>query len=182
MPHAYVLREPRSWGRVVMAALGGVLGLVGYLVARTLWDWEGGSTPILLFSIASVGFGVWGEVHRSVLLRIDGDGVGFGAVSVPWASVWQLVLLRPEPVAGAFRTDLPPQVGLRLKRGAPLPSGMESLVFDPNDPLAIPDQLRSAVTRPEIDGSAVLAAAAAFSPPDVTLAERVGEEERQLAR
>lgn len=178
----YVLRAPRSFGQAAMAVVFGVLFLGAYLVVRPSLGWGNGSLMMVLFGVASVGFGVMRGLKRSEVLGVDDDGVRFGGVAVPWASVWQLVLLRPDPVAGAFRADLPPQVGLRLKRGAPLPSGMTSLVTDPNDPLSIDSQLRSDVVKPEIDGEALLAAAAACAPPDVVLVERVGDQEHVRQR
>lgn len=181
----YVLHGPRTYrsASAILPALVGVGGIAASTGAER-WLGFGGMLgwPAVAFLLFGVGSGVYRAIRRPELLRVDGEGVRFGGVAVPWPSVWQLVLLRPEPVVGAFRTDLPPQVGVRLKRGAPLPAGMNSLVTDPDDPLAIPDPLRSQVGGVEIDGEAVLAAAAACAPPDVVLVERLGDQERVLTR
>lgn len=50
-----------------------------------------------------------------------------------WSSIREVVLLSPGP----FGDEGPPEVGVRLKPGAPLPSGATSIVHDPRQPDAV---------------------------------------------
>lgn len=180
----YVLHGRRSFGGSLRPLIGLLaVGAVSYFGSRWIGD---GESHVPSFVLVAWGvFAVLGLVRsmrRPQRVRVDRAGVLLGGVTVPWPSVWHVVVLRPEPVAGAFRTDLPAQVGVRLKRGAPLPSGVDALITDPDDPLAIPERLRSDVSDAVIDVEQFLAAVARYAPPDVTLAERVGDQEHVLPR
>ncbi|MQA80904.1 MAG: hypothetical protein GEV10_20880 [Streptosporangiales bacterium] len=180
----YVLYGRRSLGGS-MATLVGLMafGAVTYFGSRFVGDGDS-NVPVFLLVFWGIAFvlGLVRSMRRPQRLRVDRAGVLLGAVTVPWPSVWHVVVLRPEPVVGAFRTDLPAQVGVRLNRGAPLPSGVDALITDPDDPLAIPERLRSHVSDAVIDVEAFRAAVARYAPPSVTLAERVGDQEHVLPR
>lgn len=180
----YVLYGRRSLGGSLTPLIGLVaLGAVSYFGSRWIGDGESHMpTFVLVVGGVMAVLALARSMRRPQRVRVDHAGVLLGGVTVPWASIWHVVVLRPEPVAGAFRTDLPAQVGVRLKRGAPLPAGVDALITDPDDPLAISERLRSDVSDAAIDVQALCAAVARLAPPGVTLAERVGDQEHVLPR
>lgn len=71
------------------------------------------------------------------MLRVDEQGVALGrgvenewrtqrldGAAVPWSSIDEVVLLTPGPFGG----EGAPEVGVRLRQGAPLPDGASSIV------------------------------------------------------
>lgn len=180
----YVVRARRGTSAVVKALSGTATAVSGYFVVA--WIGAGSAFHLKPFFIVICVLGAlasWKPVVRPPeVLRIDHAGVRFGAVAVPWDSVWQFVVQRHVVEPGGPIMVEAPQLGLRLKRGAPLPQGIDGLITDPNDPLAIPDRLRSDVARGRLDVDAAVAAAMRCAPPDVELVDRVGEQETVLSR
>ncbi|MQA05498.1 MAG: hypothetical protein GEV07_23195 [Streptosporangiales bacterium] len=173
----YVVRRPRGWRQ-----LKDLLSLVAFgslgLVMQHFFD---GLQPFGYFMFAmTTGSGVWGIIRPGVQLSVDERGVRLGEAQVPWTSVWQVVLVRDAPAPGKVEPG-PAQVGVRLIRSAPLPKGIAGVIYDPRDPSAIPDQLRSRVTDGRVDAVGVQAAVARWAPQHVVLAERVGDREHVLA-
>lgn len=173
---AYVVHGPRAYRR----AFGVALVLLALAAASAVVDaiGAGGLVPrlrvaMVLGWLVFAGYGAVLALRRPEQLRIDDEAVRLDGVVVPWASVRQVVILRERP-------DSATQVGLRLKRGAPLPEGLDSLVSDPRDPLAIDAGLRSRVAGAAVDVDAVVVAVRAFAPRGVELLERDGDRERVL--
>jgi hypothetical protein len=177
----YVVWRPRSLRGPISSVGIGVVGIAWYLLWFRHGAFHGVGVAFLVFFVLSA---LYRGLRRTELLRVDGYGVRLGAVMVPWSWVGQVVVSRPERAASAFIGDSPPppQVGLRLRPGAPLPAGMSALITDPRDPLAIPEQLRSPESGPAIDPRAVCEAVRRWAPADVVLVERVGGQEHPLPR
>lgn len=180
----YVVRARRSASGVFKALSGTAAAVSFYLTSA----WIAHGSPWHLqpfFVLGSVLFAVlsWTSVVRPrEVLRINHTGVEFGAIKVPWPSIWHFVVLRQVAEPGGPIMVEAPQLGLRLKRGAPLPEGIGGLIIDPNDPLAIHDYLRTNIARGRLDVEAVVAVADRYAPADVQLVERNGEQEAVLPR
>lgn len=194
-PDGYLVYGPRSYGELVRTVPYLVFSVLGLVVVWLVWPILalrfatsgglplGGHGWVFFVGVVLVGLlRTGGRLRRPVRLRVAGGGVDIDGVTVPWYSVGQLVIWYPPREVGAFHVDQLAQVGVRLRAGAPLPSGVDSLVTDPSDRLAIPEPLRSKLFDTPLDVDAVLAAARVFAPPDVELVERVGDEERTLPR
>lgn len=118
-----------------------VVALAGFVVlALVLFD-----VPRLFVGVAVVVALVqaWGA---SLVLRVDQAGVRMGARRfVPWESIEAVVAAEEE-------------VGVRLRRGAPLPRGVRGVIHDPEG--LGPVVARAAV--PGLDRAALGTAVAAF--------------------
>jgi hypothetical protein len=93
----------------------------------------------------------WNLWNSSVVLTVGRRGVRFGTrrtgnttTLVPWSSIREVVLWNAGP-AGLGGGE--PEVGLRLRPGAPLPDSMGSLIQDPARPDEVPRDLRMRVPR-----------------------------------
>jgi hypothetical protein len=135
---------------------------------------------MLLAGVGMVGwFLVRAVLHRHELraLVVDDRGVQIGRAVVPWHAVQEVAVLR-RGHQGTTGSESP-EVGVVLRAGAGLPSGLTALVRDP-DPDVIPAQLRlsTAGWRLDVDrlGSAVRAHGGG-----VPLVERWGSVRRVLA-
>jgi hypothetical protein len=87
-------------------------------------------------------------------LVVEPPGVRLGGASVPWSSIWQVVVI-----------STPVGLGIRLRPGAPLPDGMSGVVYDPGDPQAL--HVRRDL--PARDADRLAAAVRAFAPPGVNV-------------
>lgn len=164
----YVVRE-FSLGTAVRAAWVVAFAVAWVLCALLTRD----SVPLAALGVVSAGYVMVTRVVPAPVLRVDPQGVRVGGVQVPWASLRQVVITVRDVVPAG--QPVPVEVGARLAHGAPLPTGMRSVIYDPNDP----DPVRVArVFRPgQVDPEALAGALAAFGPVEVVHA-RGGQERR----
>ena len=141
----YTLRAPRATALLPLLAIpvlivfAEVVGLPGF--------------P-LLFLLVFAGVVVYGAWQRSLVLKVDADGVQLGRgvryehgspqamiTRVPWSSIRDVVVVSPGP----FNDNGATEVGVRLHAGAPLPQGARAIVSDPRDPDAVQPDMRTRV-------------------------------------
>jgi hypothetical protein len=94
-------------------------------------------------------YGIWTD---SLLLKVDATGVRTRRFHVPWTSVRELVLTESDP----------PELAVRLRPGAPLPSGVRAIIHDPNQPDAIAPGLRTQLPASGVDRARLQQAAADY--------------------
>jgi hypothetical protein len=136
MGRAYVVRRPRPSALVSFLLTAGVL-----TVFVTRFDF---SRPIF----ALVLLVALGALYRDTqVLRVDEKGVRMRPAFVPWSSIDSVV------ADGE-------QIGVRLRRDAPLPEGVRGVIHDPAGTPQVPPALRRRVRR--LDHDALAAAVAAF--------------------
>lgn len=174
-PSAYVVRGARDYRRVVTGVVLPLGALLAFAAVAQALGFGGGWGFGFVVWLAFGAYSLVTMLRRPELVRIDAEAVRFGDVVVPWPSVWQVVVLR-DPYGAE-----PVQVGLRLRRGAPLPEALDSLVQRPGD-AGVHEALRSHVTGTAVDVERVAVAVRAFAPYDVELVERAGGREDVLDR
>lgn len=101
-------------------------------------------------------------------------------VTIPWSSIWQVVVMYPDPGSTAGDRERPLQIGLRPRRNAPLPGHVAVRVSDPSDPLAIPPRLRASVQDENVDLDALVRAVRTYGFTDTPVVETRGSAERVL--
>lgn len=174
-PPAYVVHGAREYRRVVTGVVLPLAALLAFAAVAQALGFGGGWGFAFVIWLGFGAYSVFWMLRRPESLRIDAEAVRFGDVVVPWASVWQVVVLR-DPYGAE-----PVQVGLRMRRGAPLPEGLDSLVQHPGD-ATVQEALRSHVTGAAVDVERVAVAVRAFAPHGVELVERAGGRENVLHR
>jgi hypothetical protein len=97
----------------------------------------------LAVAAAIAGHQLW---TTTLVLAVDRKGVRFGGrgrrgdnVVVPWSSIRQVVVWNAGPAGLGGGV---PEVGLRLRPDAPMPSAVGSLIHDPDHPDDVPPVLR----------------------------------------
>ncbi|MDQ3611802.1 MAG: hypothetical protein M4D85_09420, partial [Actinomycetota bacterium] len=139
------VRHVAGWMLLPMLAPVALLGFCIFVVDV--------STPLLVVATAmTVVIMMLSLRDMTTRLRIDADGVTFSPshgkrspVFVPWLSVREVVVVTGPTAA--------PQVGVRLRPGAPLPQGVRGMVHDPTRPDAVQPSLTRVV--PGLDRSAL---------------------------
>ena len=136
--------------------------------------------PFLLFAVGVAIYEmakrvreVWSAAH----LAVRSDGVTVADVCVPWKSIQQVVVIRPEPSA---YSDTSLEVGLRLKDNAPLPDDLTSLVIDPETETEIPSALRTPLSKQQLDTDRLVAAVDSLGPLTMSVVEVQGTTEYEL--
>jgi hypothetical protein len=126
----YIVRE-RSSRWILELPVAVVFGAGWYLFTTRVVH-----APALfaLVGLCFVGYGVFRAVRPAPALRAGPDGLRLDKVSVPWTSIREVVIVLPVAQSGPSPAV---EVGLRLHHGAPLPDGMDSVVYDPGDPNAM---------------------------------------------
>lgn len=175
-PSAYVVHGARECRRAAVGVVLPLAAVIALTVGTRAMGFDHGWGLAIVVWIVFGGYSLVTALRRPELLRIDADGVRFRDILVPWPSVRQVVILR-EPYGAE-----PAQVGVRRRRGAPLPEGLDSLVRRPGDPVGIDPRMRSHVTGTVVDVERVVVAVRAFAPHGVELLERVGDRESVLSR
>jgi hypothetical protein len=134
---SYAIRRPSS------RLLTTVLGLAAFFAFAILLV----KPPTIFFVVAAVIAG-WNLWSSSLVVSVGRRGVRFGrggtTTLVPLSSIREVVLWNAGP-AGLGGGE--PEVGLRLRPGAPLPDSMGSLIQDPARPDEVPRDLRMRVPR-----------------------------------
>ncbi|WP_207939329.1 hypothetical protein, partial [Actinomadura darangshiensis] len=127
VPHPYIVRE-RSSRWILELPVAVACGAAWYLFATRVVH---ASMFFGLVGLGVAGYGIFRVIRPNPSLRAGPDGLQLGGVSVPWQSVREVVLALP-----AVQTEPSPavEVALRLHHGAPLPEGLDSIVYDPRDP------------------------------------------------
>jgi hypothetical protein len=142
----YTLRAPRPTA---------LLPLLAVPVAIAFSELVGLPGFPLLFLVAFAAVVLYGAWQRSLVLKVDGQGVQLGrgvryeygspqamVTRVPWSSIRDVVVVS----AGPFGGDRGTEVGVRLQPGAPLPAGARAIVSDPRNPDAVQPDMRTRVT------------------------------------
>ncbi|GAA2165670.1 hypothetical protein [Actinomadura napierensis] len=164
----YTVRE-RSSRWLLELPVGVAFGVAWYLFATRVVH---GSPFFGLLALAVVGYAVFRVLRPVPSLRAGPDGFRLGEVSVPWRSIREVVLVLP-----AVQTEPCPavEVGLRLHHGAPLPDGMDAVVYEPGDSDAM--HLRRSFRPGRVDPRALAAAVGAYGRVAV-IESRAGTEHR----
>ena len=138
----YVIRRVRPLALVPLAGLVAIVAFVVVLDFDVL-------SPVYLVGIAALlaFYEVW---RRTLVLRVDADGVRLTSVTVPWSSIEEIALTETDP----------PEIEVRLKHGAPLPQGVHGAVHDPTRPYVSAPQLRAPA--PDADRTQLTAAVEGF--------------------
>jgi len=127
----YVIRKPRLAPVVQMVVVIAFLFLGPRLLGLNGFPW--------IFVFVFVATGLWYTWQATLVLRVDDAGVRIlrrtpqrnrrDVAVIPWTSIHELVLTE----------DDPPRFAVRLKSGAPLPSGVRGVIHDPNRPTTAPE-------------------------------------------
>ncbi|MFB9835669.1 hypothetical protein [Actinoallomurus acaciae] len=125
-PGPYVVRE-RSSRWILELPVAVVFGAGWYLFSTRVVH---ASALFALAGLCLVGYGVFRTIRPAPTLEAGPDGFRLGKVSVPWTSIRAVVIVLPTGRTGPSPAV---EVGLRLHHGAPLPAGMDSVVYDPGD-------------------------------------------------
>lgn len=157
----------------------------------------------VLVAVALLVVLAWGAWPKSVL-RVGPSGVEFSVrsvpglarelgaeripwprphadtVTIPWSSIWQVVVIYPDPGSPGGEPDRPIQIGLRPRRDAPLPGHVAVRVVEPSDPSAIPPRLRVSVRHAPVDVQALVTAVRAFAVESASVVAVRGDAERTL--
>jgi hypothetical protein len=167
-PRPYVVRE-RSSRLLLELPLAVAFGVGWYLFATRVVH---ASTLFVLVAVGIVGYGVYRAVRPAPSLQAGPDGLRLGGVSVPWRSIREVVIVLP-----AVQTEPMPavEIGLRLHHGAPLPEGMDAVVYDPRDADAV--HIGRSFAPGRIDPGSLAAAVGAFGRVAV-IESRAGAERR----
>lgn len=167
----YVIRE-RSIGKalnsLVLVGFGLAWGLFALRIVHAGVLFAAAGPVLMLFAAVRI------TVFPTPALAVDPNGFRLDDAVVPWPSLWQVVIILPDVETGPARVV---EVGLRLYRGAPLPSGMDSVVYDPRDPLAM--QRRRTFDGGVVDPGRLTAAVRTFGRAEVL--ESRGGRERRIA-
>lgn len=153
-------RALREWrgAAIVLAALIVVCGGAELIFGDghgTGWLWSLG-----VIAVVSLIVIFWnGIAENEPELVVERPGVRIDEAKVPWPSIRQIVVLGPDGADGTV------EIGLRLRFGAPLPDGMDHVIYDPRDPDALHCDYRLRADR--LDTARLDAAVRAFAPPDV---------------
>lgn len=138
----YVIRRLRVralLGRVPFVAVFGFVAVVVLDVSA-------------FFLVAAAGVVLYGLWTDSLLLKVDATGVRTRRYHVPWTSIRELVLTESDP----------PELAVRLRSEAPLPSGVHAIIHDPNHPDAIAPGLRTELPASGVDRARLQQAAADY--------------------
>lgn len=173
-PRRYEIRARHGWLRDVWPSALMAAGFVVVCGGGVLLfgdDGDGGFGRVFLlagivvlalfFLIFQVVNAVRGDRPELV---VEPPGVRLGGVRVPWASIRQIVVL-------GTGTGPPTGIGLRLRFGAPLPHGMDHVIYDREAPHAL--HCRHRLRGGPLDTARLDAAVRAFAPPGVRV---VGED------
>lgn len=165
----YVVRE-RSSRWILELPVAVLFGAGWYLFSTRVVH-----APALfaLVGLWFVGYGAFRAIRPAPSLRAGPDGFRLGKVSVPWKSIREVVIVLP-----VGRTGPSPavEVGLRLHHGAPLPDGMDSVVYDPGDSNAM--QVSRSFGAGRVDPEPLAAAVEAYGR--VTVVESAAGAERRI--
>ncbi len=142
----YVIRRPRL---TAFVPLLGAAAIVAFVFVFDFPYW---------FAAAAAALALFEFWRETLVLRVDAQGVRIGRrlsrrtpqPRVPWSSIHEVALTETDP----------PEIEVRLKQGAPLPTGVDAAIHDPSRPNVSAPQLRMAV--PGADRSALAAAVQGF--------------------
>lgn len=102
------------------------------------------------------------------------------SVTISWASIWQVVVVYPEPGSRGTDPVQPIEIGLRPRQDAALPGHVAVRVTDLSDPLTIPPRLRVSVRRAPVDVQELVTAVRTHAPESTTVVAARGGEEHAL--
>ena len=152
---AYTVRRPR------VGALAPLLVLPVFLVATQALGLPAFPRVVVVLFLVFAAYVAW---QRTLVLKVDAEGVQLGrgieyvygrqqlaGAAVPWAAIRELVL---------FTGVGDPEIGLRLREGAPMPSGVRGIIRDPERPDEVPPSLRTKL--PNVDRQRLAGAVSAF--------------------
>jgi hypothetical protein len=127
------------------ARLQTVLSLAAVVVIAIVFLKGFGFSPVILAAVVAVA--LVQAYNQALALRIDESGVRLPPATVPWSSIDSVVADGDE-------------IGLRLRRDAPLPDGVRGVIHDPQGTPQVPPALRRRIRG--LDRAALESAVAAF--------------------
>jgi hypothetical protein len=132
----YVVRRPRPQT---------LLSLATVAVIALVFLKELGFSPYILAAVVAVA--LVQAYNQALALRVDESGVRLPPAFVPWSSIDAVVADGDE-------------LGVRLRREAPLPDGVPGVIHDPRGAPPVPPALRRRIRG--LDRAALESAVAAF--------------------
>lgn len=158
------------------AVLAGVV-----LLVVLLWDaWPKTVLRVVPSGVELPAGSIPGLAREFRADRIPWPTLVLESVTIPWRSIWQVVVVYPESGSPGADSDQPIEIGLRPRQDAALPGHVAVCVTESSDPLAIPPRLRVSVRRAPVDVQALVTAVRAYAMENTAVVGVRGGAERTL--